>query len=72
MEDKHKIIAELFEIYKKIKPVIEGRLSELLYTGNKGSDEDILSELCFCILTPQSKAQLCWEAVSNLRKKKSY
>ncbi len=32
-----------------------------------GNDADIFYELVFCILTPQSKPGLCWEAVKRLR-----
>ena len=31
-------------------------------------EEDIFKELVFCLLTPQSKAKICWIAVENLAK----
>lgn len=31
---------------------------------------DIFAELCFCLLTPQSKAKTCWAAIENLKSKK--
>jgi N-glycosylase/DNA lyase len=33
-----------------------------------GTEEDIFKELVFCLLTPQSKAKICWIAVENLAK----
>jgi len=38
---------------------------------NKTNSEE-LKEFIFCILTPQSKAENCWEAVELLSKQKSY
>ncbi|MBI3009260.1 MAG: N-glycosylase/DNA lyase [Candidatus Omnitrophica bacterium] len=35
---------------------------------HKGKDEDIFSELCFCILTPQSKAVNSDRAIKELKK----
>lgn len=35
----------------------------------KGRDGEIFEELAFCILTPQSKAKVCWEAIERLKKK---
>ncbi|MEW6162585.1 MAG: N-glycosylase/DNA lyase [Nitrospirota bacterium] len=32
-------------------------------------DEEIFAELAFCILTPQSKAKVCWEAIGRLQGK---
>lgn len=55
---------ELLEVYDQKKAEIKKRLDDF---GNvKG--EDIFYELCFCILTPQSKAKLCWKAVEDLKK----
>jgi len=31
-----------------------------------GSNEDIFNELAFCILTPQSKAKSCWDAIVSM------
>lgn len=55
-----KIIAE----YKKKKYEIKKRLKE--FKVRKG--KDVFAELCFCILTPQSKATSCDEAVKALKK----
>ncbi|MCG2705400.1 MAG: N-glycosylase/DNA lyase [Candidatus Omnitrophica bacterium] len=52
--------------YKKRKNEIKRRLKEFsAFRGAK--DEDIFSELCFCLLTPQSKAVYCDKAVKELK-----
>jgi len=53
------------EAYKERKTEIANRIKEFQETLNQ-SDERIFAELCFCICTPQTKATLCWEAVSAL------
>jgi len=59
---------EIKNIYKKIRPQIKSRLAEFKRLFKKGTEEDVFGELVFCILTPQSKAQNCWECVENLKK----
>jgi len=58
-------IERLMEAYKERKTEIANRIKEFQETLNQ-SDERIFAELCFCICTPQTKATLCWEAVSAL------
>ena len=36
---------------------------------DRGKDEEIFAELVFCILTPQSKAKVCWRVVKTLKEK---
>lgn len=60
-------VSELKKIYISIKNEIENRIKEFKETWN--DDEKIFAELIFCILTPQSKAKLCWNAVESLMKK---
>ena len=52
--------------YRRKKHKIKKRLKEFsnLY---KAKDEDIFQELCFCILTPQSKAIYCDKPVKELK-----
>jgi len=59
---------KLLSEYKEKKKHIKKRLKEFrdLY-GSK--DEDIFAELCFCLLTPQSKAVYCDKAVKDLKRK---
>ena len=59
----------LKKIYKSIKKDIILRLKEFKDLWKNGSEEDIFKELIFCILTPQSKAEKCWETVLNLQNK---
>jgi N-glycosylase/DNA lyase len=60
-----KNIVELRMSYRDKKEEIQHRLKEFKRTLNK-SDEDIFTELCFCICTPQSKAMTCWKTVLSL------
>ena len=56
---------ELLSNYRKKRYQIKKKLKEFgdLYKSN---DECIFKELCFCILTPQSRAIYCDEAVKEL------
>src|SRR3989344_2786229 len=56
-------ITKLKEEYSKRIPEIKSRLLE--FKNNK----DFFYELCFCILTPQSNAKKCYEAVQIIKKK---
>ncbi len=53
--------------YKRKRYQIKKRLREFSNLRN-AKDKDIFSELCFCILTPQSKAVNCNKAIKELRK----
>lgn len=64
---KNEYFYEVYDKYKKIRPSIEKRLGEYREIWEKGSNEDIHAELCFCILTPQSKAKNAWKAITNMR-----
>jgi len=46
---------------------IEARLKEFSETWQHSEDDDIFAEFVFCLLTPQSKAKICWNAVKNLK-----
>lgn len=60
------VLDEILEIYEKIKPQIEKRLQEFKELYKNGSDERIFAEMAFCLLTPQSKAKVCWAAIERL------
>lgn len=62
-------LAEIRAIYSEIKPLIIKRLYEFKNLWENGKEEDIFAELVFCLLTPQSKAKLCWNAVCELKNK---
>lgn len=66
------LLKELLALYCSIRPTIEKRLGEFEKIWKDALDEDIFPELAFCLLTPQSKANLCWEAIEKLVKKNSY
>ncbi|MFH1783355.1 MAG: N-glycosylase/DNA lyase [bacterium] len=66
--EKDKKIKELLELYKKKKKLIKERLNEFEAMGKK-DDEEIYAELCFCILTPQSKPEHCDFIIKTLSKK---
>lgn len=53
---------DLISSYKQHKPEIQARLKEFSQNPRQ------LEELFFCLLTPQSKAEKCWEAVQELEK----
>ncbi|MCD6513001.1 MAG: N-glycosylase/DNA lyase [Thermoplasmata archaeon] len=55
---------ELLDIYSKIKHDIERRLRE--FETNGKDEEEIMKEFVFCLLTPQSKARVCWNAVERI------
>lgn len=59
----------LLEEYKHKRRDIRKRLREFRKIG-KGSARDIFTELCFCILTPQSNARQCDKAIQELKKKR--
>jgi len=48
---------------------IKGRLHEFKTIAIERDEERALCELIFCLLTPQSKAKLCWRAVESICKK---
>ena len=57
-------------LYADIRPKIESRLAEFKQLFQEGTEKDVFAELVFCILTPQSKAESCWECVEILKIKK--
>ena len=60
---------EIKELYEMRKGDIERRLKEFKELFENSNDDRIFAELIFCLLTPQSKAKICWKAVENLIKK---
>jgi Thermostable 8-oxoguanine DNA glycosylase len=68
--EKENSIEEIKKIYRTMQDEIVSRLDEFKGIWKDGSEESVFAELVFCILTPQSKARLCWAAVENLMNKK--
>jgi len=59
-------VKDLAGIYRKRKSLIKNRLKHFR-RFRKGRDEDLFEELCFCVLTPQSKAVNCARAIKKLK-----
>ncbi|MEK6906988.1 MAG: N-glycosylase/DNA lyase [Nanoarchaeota archaeon] len=53
----------LEEEYNKRKDIIKKRLDDF----SNVKKEDYFYEACFCILTPQSSAKACWNAILKLK-----
>jgi len=62
-------ISELKALWKNSGSELRKALENFRRVGNSGDNEKIFSEMVYCLLTPQSKALLCWEAVKKLQKK---
>jgi len=67
-----KEIIQLNEIYDQIRIRITERLNDFKNIWVKSNDDEIFTELVFCILTPQSKARVCWKAVTRLIERKLF
>ena len=65
-----KNVEEITKIYRTMQDEIVSRLGEFRKIWKDGNEETIFAELVFCLLTPQSRARLCWAAVENLINKK--
>jgi len=61
-------LPKLKNCYQKKKTEIKKRLEDFKKIWEK-SDEDIFVELCYCLLTPQSKAKAVDRAIKNLLEK---
>jgi N-glycosylase/DNA lyase len=59
-----KELENLLDFYDKRKDIIKSFVSSC----NIGNDECLFGELCFCILTPQSRAKYCRQAINNMKK----
>jgi len=64
------LITELKKSYRAKKEEIERRLSEFEKLSLIGTEEEIFYELCFCLLTPQSKAKVCLKVIEDFIKGK--
>ena len=59
-------VEELRALYRERRDAIQKRLQEFKQVM-KWNDNDVFAELCFCLLTPQSSAKVCWAAVTRLK-----
>lgn len=55
------------EKYSHKKNAIENRLLDFKNVYQNYAEKDLFAELCFCLLTPQSKAKVCWRAIEKLK-----
>ena len=62
-------IRELQDFYSSTKENIMKRLKEFKQLWNSYNDDEIFGEMAFCLLTPQSKAKVCWKAILKLKEK---
>lgn len=62
-------MTDLNTVYMSIKEKIDNRLAEFRTVFENGSDKDIFKEMCFCVFTPQNKAQKAWQSVCYLDEK---
>lgn len=60
------MIMDLSDIFDEIKSDIKSRLEEFSQIRVEWNTDIIFKELCFCLLTPQSKARNAWKAIENL------
>jgi N-glycosylase/DNA lyase len=67
VERERSAISALQELYRERKDAIQKRLAEFRQV-TQWKDEEVFAELCFCLLTPQSSAKVCWEAITALKK----
>jgi N-glycosylase/DNA lyase len=60
---------ELLAKYARKRADIAARLAHFEQVGKKGG-RSLFEELCFCLLTPQSKARSCNSAIQELKEKR--
>ncbi|HOT44855.1 MAG TPA: N-glycosylase/DNA lyase [Spirochaetota bacterium] len=65
---RKKRIEEILLVHNEISGRIQGRLDEFRRIWETGDDTALFVELVFCLLTPQSGARRCWQAVEILVK----
>jgi len=56
----------VLEVHASISDIVRERLSEFEAIWRDGTDGDLFRELVFCLLTPQSKARSCWDALQDI------
>jgi N-glycosylase/DNA lyase len=66
--DESAAIEEVCALYKTIRDKVTERVEAFREISQRGDEEEIFTELVFCLFTPQSKAQSCWAAVERIRK----
>ncbi|HEY8541605.1 MAG TPA: N-glycosylase/DNA lyase [Pseudothermotoga sp.] len=54
---KFSLLQDLMHIKEQARELVEERFKEFKWLGENGSEEDLFSELCFCVLTANWSAQ---------------
>jgi N-glycosylase/DNA lyase len=67
--DSSVTISGLKNFWRRIYKLILIREKLFDYIWRNGTDEEFFAELAFCLLTPQSKATLCWGTVNTIVEK---
>ncbi len=60
------MIESLKQKHEQKKDAIEARLNDFRESWTQ-DDKYVFGELCFCLLTPQSKAKSCWRTIEKLK-----
>lgn len=63
---REEALSSLLSDYERFRPDIELRLEEFSRVWRDLDEEAMWRELFFCLMTPQSKATACFEALSRL------
>jgi N-glycosylase/DNA lyase len=63
-------LKEMKMVYVKQNDAIKLALKSYRDKWEKGTEDDVLAEMLFCILTPQSKARGCWSCMESIIKKR--
>ncbi len=69
MKPNKNTIKKIEKVYLQFKEEIGYRLNEFKKIGKSATPEELFIELAFCVLTPQSKAKFCWEAILSMQRK---
>ncbi len=54
--------------FRKMKGEMDNKFEEFSKIKHEKNEHNAFKELVFCLLTPQSKAEICWKAVVELEK----
>lgn len=60
-------LEEIKRLLRERKGEIEERLEEFRLIFKRNDPYELFAEFAFCLLTPQSKAKICWAAVEKLK-----
>ncbi len=59
---------EIQQCFEVIKGEVDSKLKQFEEIKREKDERKAFKELVFCLLTPQSKAEICWKAVLELEK----